>query len=432
MSPFLIGSLGIVGFIILVVIGLPISFSFAVSGLIGIIAIAGFKPAMSLLGSAPYAFTTNEMLIALPTFVLMGFLSFHSGISGDLYAAAEKWLGRLRGGLAMATTLACSGFAACTGDSLAATATMGTVSFPSMQKLNYNPSLSTASIACGGALAVLIPPSIPFIVYGYLTQTSVAKLFIAGIIPGILLALMLCITIYIICIRNPKLGPSGNSYSLNEKIRSLQGIWPMLILILLVIGGLYVGFFTPSEAGALGAFGALIIGLIKRRLNRVRITDALSGSLNIICFVFTIIIGAMIFNTLLSISGFSSVLSKFISTVNLPPYIVLIIVIFIYFILGMFMDPLAMTLLTVPTFVPIMVNLGFDPIWFGVLFVVMNEIAFLTPPVGANVYVVNGVTGVPLEIIFKGIIPFVITLLIFVTIIIIFPDIVLFLPYLVK
>jgi tripartite ATP-independent transporter DctM subunit len=369
-----------------------------------------------------------EMLIALPLFVLMGNFAFQSGISADLFEAANKWLGRLPGGLAQATTLACTGFAACTGDSVGSAATMGTIAYPSMARYNYDQGLASACIAVGGTLGILIPPSIPFIVYGFLTQTSVADLFIAGIIPGLILAGFLMLLIYVMCKRNPKLGPPAMSYSWRERFASFKGIWGMLILFILIIGGLYMGIFAPSEAGAIGAFGALVIALARRRVNLQSLNSALNSTLQITCFAFTIIIGAMVFNTLLSVSGLSSMLTAWIGNMSVSPYLVLTIVLIIYIILGMFMDGLAMTLLTVPTFVPIMVNLGFDPIWFGVIFVIMAELGLITPPVGVNCYVVQGVTKVPLEKIFQGIIPFAVIMIICVVIFIIFPQIVTFLP----
>jgi C4-dicarboxylate transporter DctM subunit len=417
---------------VLMALGLPIAFSFAVVGFVGTALITGFEPALYLVGSAPFTWTSMQSLLPLPLFVLMGQFAFYSGISSDLFTVANKWLGRFPGGLAQATTLACTGFAACTGDSLAAAATMGTIAYPMMEKYNYSRRLSTSCIATGGTLGVLIPPSMAFIIYGMLTQTSIADLFIAGILPGLLLSGLLLIMIYTICKLNPSLGPRGDVYSWRERFAALPSVWGMLLLFIIVIGGLYLGVFAPSEAGGIGAFGAFIIGLGKRRINRSAFVDALKGSLQITCFVLTILIGAMIFNVLLSTSGLAGLLSDWIASLTVSPYIILVIVLFMYLILGMFMDPVAMTVITVPTIVPILTNLGFDPVWLGVLFVVMGEIGLITPPVGVNVYVVQGVTKVPLEEIFRGVYPFVIAMLVCVVILVIFPQIVLFIPYLNK
>jgi C4-dicarboxylate transporter DctM subunit len=429
LSPFVVGIISICGFLLLMALGLPIAFCFAVTGFAGVALIAGLQPALSLLGSAPYSFASSEYLLPLPLFVLMGFFAFHSGIATDLFGAASKWLGRVPGGLAQATTLACTGFAACTGDSSGAAATMGTISFPSMERFGYSRGFASACIAAGGTIGILIPPSIPFIVYGFLTQTSIADLFVAGIFPGLLCSALIMTMIAIFCKRNPELGPPGKSYPWREMLAALKGVWGMMVLFVLIIGGLYIGIFSPSEAGAIGAFGAFIIALSRRRITRATIIDALTSSLQITCFIFTIIIGAMIFNTLLSISGMSALLTKWIGTLPVSPHVVLVIVFFIYFVLGMFMDPLAMTLLTIPTFAPILVNLGFDAVWFGVLFVLLNEIALITPPVGMNVFVVQGVTKVPLGDIFRHIIPFVIAMVLSVVLLVIFPQISLFLPY---
>jgi tripartite ATP-independent transporter DctM subunit len=432
MSPLHIGIICICAFILLAAFRLPIAFSFAVAGFSGIGFIRGWGPALRILGNAPFSFASQEILIALPLFVLMGNFAFQSGISADLFSAANKWLGRLPGGLAQAATLACTGFAACTGDSVGAAATMGTIAYPSMERHGYDKGLTSACIAVGGTLGILIPPSIPFIVYGYLARVSVADLFIAGIAPGLLLCLLLLIIIYITCKRKPYLGPPGVAFSLREKFKSLKGVGGMLILFVLIIGGLYTGIFAPSEAGAIGASGAFIISLTRRRVNLTTLKDSLGSSLQITCFVFTIIIGAMIFNTLLSISGLSAILTGWIASMTVSPYFVLLIVLLVYLVLGMFMDPLAMTLLTVPTFVPIMVKIGFNPIWFGVIYVIMSEIAMITPPVGVNVYVIQGVTKVPLEVIFRSIFPFLIAMVACVILLIIFPQICLFLPNLNK
>lgn len=409
-------------------IGLPIGFSFFIAGAGGIILIKGLVPGLHALGAAPYRWGSMEVLIPIPLFILMGHFAFHSGISADLYDAARKWIGRLPGGIAQATTLACTGFAACTGDSMAGAATMGTIAYPEMEQLKYNRRLSTGCIAAGGTLGVLIPPSIGFILFGFLTETSIARLFIAGIFPGLLLSGLFLIIIFIMCKRNPELGPPGMSYPWRERISSLRGIWGMLVLLLLIVGGLYVGIFTPSEAGAIGAFGAFVISLAKRRVTKSTLIAAIGDSLTLTCFLFTVIIGAMIFNQLMALSGFTARFSEVITALPTSPYVVLAFVLFIYIPLGMVMDVGAMTILTVPIVVPVIVSLGFDPIWFGVLQVIMCEFGLISPPVGLNVFVVHGVTKVPLEEIFLGALPFLIAMLICVAILVAFPQISLFLP----
>lgn len=428
MDPFAIGIMAIPVFILLMALGLPIAFAFFIAGAGGIILIRGLGPGLYVLGSAPYYWSTMPMLIPMPLFILMGHFAFHSGISSDLYATAHKWLGRLPGGIAQATTLACTGFAACTGDSMAGAATMGTIAFPEMEKLKYNRRLSTACIAAGGTLGTMIPPSIGFILYGFLTQTSIAKLFLAGLFPGLMLSGLFLIMIFMMCKRNPKLGPPSRSYPWRERFASLRGVWGMLLLLILIVGGLYMGIFTPSEAGAIGAFGAFIIALVKRRITKSILAAVLGDSLRLTCFFFIVLVGAMTFNQLLALSGFMTRFSDMMAALPVSPYLVLAIVLFMYIPLGMVMDVGAMIILTVPIVVPFLVNLGFNPIWFGVLVGIMAEFGLISPPVGLNVYIVHGVTKVPLEEIFLGTWPFLVAMLVCVAILVAFPQICLFLP----
>lgn len=428
MSPLLISIIGIVGFLILISQAVPIAFAFAIVGFVGLFLIRGFDTGVFILGMSPFAWASAHSLIPMPLFILMGTFAFYAGISTDLYVVAHKWIGRFPGGLALATMAACAGFAACSGSSMAGAATMGTVAFPEMEKFKYNRSLSTACIATGGTLASLIPPSMGFILYGFLTETSIAALFIAGIIPGILLSGLFLLAIYVMCKRNPELGPRGPSYPWKEMVISLKGVWGMLVLFLLIIIGLYLGIFTPSEAGSIGAFGAFIIGIVRRRLTFSSILAATKESLLISCFIFTLLIGAMIFNTFLGTSGFSTVFSNWMTSLPLSPYVILAFILIIYIPLGMVMDVMAMTVLTIPVVFPVIVSLGFNPVWFGVLVIVMSEMAFITPPVALNVYVIHGMTKVPLEDIFRGVTPFVIMIAACVVILVVFPQISLFLP----
>jgi C4-dicarboxylate transporter DctM subunit len=431
-SPLVISVIGVVAFLILISQAVPIAFAFALVGFMGLFLLRGFDTGLFILGNSPFTWASTSSLIPMPLFILMGHFAFHAGISSDLYVAAHKWVGRFPGGLALATTLACTGFAACSGSSMAGAATMGAIAYPEMQGFKYDRRMSTACIAAGGTLAALIPPSGGFIIYGFLTGTSIAELFIAGIFPGFLLAGLFLAAIYIMCQRNPRLGPRGPSYPWKEMIKSLKGVWGMLLLFLLVIFGLYFGVFTPSEAGAIGAFGAFAIAVARRRLTFSSLFTAVKGSLQITCFVFTLLIGAMIFNTFLSVSGFTTVLAGWVTALPLSPYIILICILIIYIPLGMIMDVLAMIVLTIPVVFPIIVNLGFDPIWFGVLITAMSEMALITPPVGLNVYVVSGVTKVPLEEVFRGVFPFVAMMAVCVVILVAFPQISLFLPGMMK
>lgn len=432
MSPLVISLIAIVAFLIIIFHSLPIAFSFALVGFIGLIFVRDLNTALFSIGNTPLTWASAESLLPFPLFILMGFFAYNSGISSELYDTARKWIGRLPGGLAMATTVACTGFAACSGSSVAAAATMGTVAFPEMEQYNYDRRLSTGCIAAGGLLAPLIPPSATFIVMGVLTQTSIVDLFMAGIFPGLLLAVLFLVAIFVVCRRNPELGPAGPSFSWRERLVSLRGVWGMLVLFLLVVGGLYIGIFTPSEAGAIGAFGAFLIGLVKRQLTFSNIFSSLKDAARVTCFLFTIFIGAMIFNTLLAVSGFSTMFAEWVTAFNVPPAIIVIGTLFIYLPLGMVMDAMAICLLTLPIFFPIIVSLGYDLVWYLVLAAVAGETALLTPPVGMNVYVVHGVTKVPLGEVFRGIYPFLIMVILCMVILFIFPEITLFIPGMMK
>jgi len=422
-----IGLIAVGSFLFLSFLGLPLGFSFALVGFTGMFLLKGLMPALNLLGGNPYAQVASFVLCAVPLFTLMGQLAFHSGISRNLFDAAYKIMSRLPGGLALATMGACTAFAACTGSSLASAATMGTIAYPEMKRYKYSSRLATGTIAAGGTLGILIPPSTIFIILGIITETNIGALFIAGILPGLLLAGMFILLILFMCKRNPALGPPGNAFSWGERFRSLTSVWGMLGLFVLVIGGLYVGVFSPSEAGSIGASGAFVLALIKR-MPWSAFLSAFKDSAQITCYMLFILIGASIFNIFLGIAGVPAVMSNWITSLSVPPIGIVMGMLILYVPLGMFLDTLGMILLTVPIFFPVIVQLGFDPVWFGVLMCMMAELGMITPPVAINVFIVQGVTKVPMEKIFLGIIPFVIIYLIAIGFIVAFPDISLFLP----
>lgn len=429
MDPFILGIICLVLFFMLVAVGMPIAFCFATVGLIGFALTRTLDQALSVLGGTPYVWGSNFVLVVIPLFVLMGQFAFHSGISGDLYNAGYKWIGRQPGGIALATTLACTGFAACTGSSLASAATMGTIAIPEMKKFSYSPRLATGSVAAGGTLGILIPPSTIFIIYGFMTETSIGKLFIAGILPGILLSLLFMALIYVMCRRNPQFGPRGPSSPWREKLTSLRGVWGMLALFILVIGGIYTGIFTPTEAGATGAFGAFVIILARRRMTWSIFISTARDTVRTTAMIFMLLIGAQIFNTYLAVSGLPAMVARGIGGLPVSPYVILVIILAVYIPLGMVMDSLPMILLTLPTFTPVVAGLGFDLVWFGVLLCVMCELANITPPMGMNLYIVKGVArDVPLEEIIWGVLPFAIVMILCVIILAAFPQISLFLP----
>jgi len=427
MSPVSIGFIAIGAFMLLSFLGLPLGFSFALVGFGGMVFLKGLIPALNLLGGNPYAQVASFVLCSIPLFVLMGQFAFYSGISRNLFDAAHKIMARFPGGLAMATMAACTAFAACTGSSLASAATMGTITFPEMKRYNYSSKLATGTIAAGGTLGILIPPSTIFIILGIITETNIGALFIAGIFPGLLLSGLFILLIFVRCKRDPALGPPGEAFSWKEKLRSLTGVWGMLGLFLLVIGGLYFGVFSPSEAGCIGASGAFILALF-RRISFANFLNALRGSAEITCYMLFILIGASIFNIFLGIAGVPAWVSNWITSLPIPPIGIIICMLLLYIPLGMFLDTLGMILLTVPIFFSVILQLGFNPIWFGVLICMMTELGMITPPVAINVYIVQGVTKVPMEEIFQGIIPFVFMFLIAIGLIVAFPEISLFLP----
>jgi tripartite ATP-independent transporter DctM subunit len=428
MPEILIAVLGIVLFLLLSFNGMPVAFSFAIVGALGLIYIRGLGPGLAILGHTPYAWGTNSNLLPLPLFILMGMFAFYSRISQDLYQTAYRWMGRLPGGIALATNLASTGFAACCGVSMAGAATMGSIAYPEMRRLKYDNRIATGCIVAGGGLSSLIPPSLAFIIYGFLTEESIARLFIAGLLPGLMLSFMFLLTIFIMCKRNPELGPPGPSFTWGQRFRALKGVLGMLVLFILVFGGLYIGVFTPSEAGAAGACGAFIITVASGRLKLAGLVGATKDTLKTACFILTMIIGANIFNSFLGTTGLSSGFSEWLTGLHLPRYLILSGILFVYLPLGMFLDIGAVILLTVPIFVPPLEALGFDPIFIGVLIAVVAEIGFMTPPVGLNAFVVHGVTQVPLARVFRGTLPFAIVMLMGLIILVIFPQIVLFLP----
>lgn len=354
----------------------------------------------------------------------MGQLCYYSGMSAGLYNLAEKWMGSLRGGLAMATVVACALFGAICGSSAATAATMCVVALPAMREHGYDDSLSCGSIAAGGTLGILIPPSTSFILYGIITGESVGKLFAAGIIPGIILAICFCITIFIMCKVNPKLAPEAVKYPMRDKVRSLSGGLPMVILFAVVIGGILIGFFTAVEASAIGAVLSFIYLLARRRFSFKVLMDSLRETVKTSGMMFLILIGAYVFGQFLTATNLPNTLATFVEGLDVNRYIILIIILVIYAIMGCLMDSLPMVLLTAPIFYPIMTQtLGFNGIWYGVIMVLVMQLGLITPPVGMNVYIISGIAkDVPLQRIFKGTAPMIIGLIAAVVIVTIFPQ----------
>lgn len=415
-------------FLLLLTFGVPIAFSFFVSGIIGIALFRGLESGLSVAALAVYSESSNYILLSIPLFVLMGQFIFFSGLSKDLYYAAYRWLGRMRGGLAHATIVTCIVFAACTGSSMASVGTIAPIAMAEMERYKYNVRLACGAIASGGTLGILIPPSLAFIVYGYICKVPIGPLFIAGILPGIFLGLMLMLTVFIQCARNPELGPPGEPSTFAEKWKSLKRVyWPGLILIT-IMGGIYFGIVTPTEAAGLGAAVVffLLIGIGK--MKRDVLFDAVKDTVRITVMIFTIFIGAKVFNTFLGLSGIPQLAVDFLTKLPISPSLVVLIILIAYVPLGCFVDSMPLALLTLPIVFPVIDHFGFNPLWFGVLHVVTGEISLITPPVGMNVYILSAVTGKSLEVAFRGTIPFLIAMVLTMFILFYFPSISTILP----
>ena len=368
-------------------------------------------------------------------FVWMGYIAYYSGVGTSMYKFAYRVIGHWRGGLAIATQAACAIFGAVCGSNTATAATMGTIALPEMKKYGYGQSLSTASIAAGGALGVLIPPSVIFIVYGNCTGISIGKLFISGIIPGILLMLLYMLAIYITVRINPSAGPPGPRFGLREKLDSLKdGILEVVLTFLISLGGLFRGWITPTEAGSVGAASILLITVLRRRLSWKNFKKTLSDTVRTTSMIMLIVAGAVIFGRFMAVSRLPFAMADWAAELALPPFAVMAVILFIYFILGCIIDALALVLLTVPIFYPVAVNvLGYDPVWFGVIVVLVVAMGVITPPVGMNVFIIKGVAPeVKLETIFKGVWPFLIAIVVCIIILTAFPALATFLPNLVK
>jgi len=428
-SPITIGLIGIVVLVLLFFLGMPVGFAMAFVGLAGFCYLVSPEAGLSILARDVFSNFSSYSLTVIPMFVFMGSIAFASGMSRRLYDAGYTLFGQMRGGLAMATIAACAGFAAMCGSTNATAAAMGRVSLPEMKRYNYDDSLATGSVAAAGSLGILIPPSTIFIIYGVLTEQSIGKLFIAGVIPGIILAILFIAVVSLLCLHNPNLAPAGAPTSWRKKLAGLTGILEMLVLFGLVIGGLFLGWFSPTQAGAAGAAGALLIGLARRQLNWQGFLFAIKDTLRITCMVMVIVTGAIIFGHFIAVAKIPLVLSEWVGGLPLPPAAIMGLIVLMYLAGGCFMDALALITLTVPIIYPVILILGFDPIWFGVIIVLVTEMGVITPPVGVNVYVIKGIAeDVPLETIFRGIFPFLAALIVAVAILIAFPQIATFLP----
>lgn len=428
MGPSEIGFLGIFCLLVLLLSRMHIGIAMGLVGFVGFGFVAGWDAALGVLRTVPYTTFASDAMSVIPLFILMGAFAFEAGMSEDLYRAVHKVFGSLRGGLAMATVAASACFAAISGSSLATAATLGRVAMPEMRKYNYNDALATGAIAAGGCIGILIPPSVILLIYGIITEQSIGKLFMAGIIPGILQAVFYIVTIWLLTKRNPALGPPGPGTDRKEKIRSLLRTWDVMALFFLVIGGLYMGLFTPTEAAGIGAFGAFCFAILRGKMKWVNFKKSLIATVSTTGMLFIIVLGAMILGYFFSVTRLPVEFANMVSALPVNRYVILLFIVIIYLILGCLMDSMAIVLLTVPVFFPLVLELNFDPIWFGIIVVRVTEMGLITPPVGLNVYVIHGITKVPMPTIFRGVIPFLITDVIGLILLICIPQLSLFLP----
>jgi len=434
MSPILAGICGIAIMLLMFMTRMPVAFVMALVGFAGFSLMISPQAGLVLLSRNVYETFASYDLTTIPLFILMGQLGFNSGISKRLYDAGYKFLGSIRGGLAMATVTACTAFGAVCGSSPATAATMATVGLPEMKRFGYDDELATGAVASGGGIGMIMPPSVVLIIYGILTEQSIGQLFVAGIFPAILVTILFIGAIYIRCRIDPSQGPAGESFSWSAKFKALLGLGETLAVFTLVVGGIFYGLFTPTEAAAVGAFGVLAIAVARRQITWAGFIKSLMETLQTSCMVLLLITGAVIFGKFLAVTRIPFEIASWVGGLSMSPVLVMAIIILIYFLGGCFMDALAFVTLTVPIFFPVVMELGYDPIWFGIIIVMVTEMGVITPPVGINVYVVYGVAKnvlekeVPLEKIFKGITPFLLAVILGVVILIFCPWIILFLP----
>ena len=428
-GPIIIGVIGMLFLFLLLALRMQVGFAMALIGFAGFVYLSSWESGLAVLGLESFKTGSSYALSVIPLFILMGQFANYSQMGADIYKMVYRWIGFLPGGLAMATIGACACFAAISGSSLATAATMGMVALPEMKRFNYADALATGCIAAGGTLGILIPPSTVLIIYGILTETPISALFIAGILPGLFLSLLFIGSIFIQTSIRPNHGPAGPVFSFKQRVYALKDTWGLVALFLVVVGGLYTGWFTPTEAAGVGAFGAFSITLIKRRLTWKNLMGSLGETVKTTAMVFGILIGANILQYFLTISQIPDQLSTWVVSLGLSRWVVMSILVMIFIVLGCFMEGLSIMILTIPIVFPIILDLGFDPIWFGIIITLVMEMSLITPPVGVNVFVLAGVTkDIPMYTIFRGVFPFWAAMLLCIVFLMIFPQIALYLP----
>lgn len=433
MDSTLVGIIGIAVMLLLFTTRMPVAHVMTLVGFSGFSLLISPTGGLNLLSRNIYSAFASYDLSTIPLFILMGQIAFNCGISRKLYDTGYRFFGHVNGGLAMATVTACTGFGAICGSSPATAATMATVGVPEMKRFGYSDSLAAGSVASGGGLGMIMPPSVVLIVYGVLTEQSIGELFMAGIMPALLLTALFIGAVWLVCRRNPAQGPKGQRYSLTEKLRSLTELADTLIVFFLVIGGMFQGWFTPTEAASIGVLGITLLSLLRGRLTWTALVKSLNETLRTSCMVLFLIAGAVVFGKFLAVTRIPFDIASWVAGFDLPAFAIMAAIVAIYFIGGCFMDSLALIMLTIPVFYPVVQNLGYDPIWFGIIIVLVTEMGVITPPVGINVYVVYGITqqlrtGIRLESIFRGIFPFLTAIALGIALLFLFPQIILWLP----
>ena len=428
MSPELIGLLGVVVLIAMICARVWIGAALAIVGFFGIVIMNGWDTALGVIVTAPFTQMDNYTTTAIPMFTLMGMIIAETSIGRNLFDFANKFLGRRRGGVASATVVAAGLMGAVTGSDNVSCVIMSKMALPELKRLNYADSLATASVAAGAPLAILIPPSMAFIMYAMLTEKSVGSLFMAGIVPGIVMIIAFVIAITIACTLNPALGPKGEKFTRREKLISLKGVVPVIILFLIVLGSIYAGICTATEAGALGSAGALIIALINREIDGKKIVNILVETVLAVGFVVFMLVGTFVFIKFIALSQLPFAITALITNLSAPPAIIIIAIGIMYVILGMLMPQIPMMILTVPLLYPSILALGFDPIWFGVFVVLMMALGAISPPIGMDAFIVAGLSGVPVTTVYSGLWPFIIADIIVIVIVTIFPILATWLP----
>ncbi|MBL0944494.1 MAG: TRAP transporter large permease [Hydrogenophaga sp.] len=425
----LVALLGFVGMFALMALRVPIGVAMGIAGVAGFGALAGFTPGLNLLANVPLSVLTDYNLIVIPMFILMGAFASHSGMSAELFAAGRAWLHHRRGGLALASIAACGGFSAINGSSVATAATMTQVALPEMRRAGYEPGVSAGLIAAGGTLGIMIPPSVILVLYGLMTEVDITQLFAAGVVPGLMAIAFYAITVAIIARVRPEWMPRGERHGWGERLASLKPLWAVVLLFVFVLGGIYGGLFTVQEAAGVGAAGTLLIGIARGRLRWPQIKGALIGALRVSSAIMTIVVGAYLFGYFLTITQFTQNAVAFLVHLPIGPYGVLALIMVGYLILGAVMDELAMILLTVPIVFPAMVQLGFDPVWFGVIVVMAVTFGMICPPVGMNVFVINSIArDMSLGRIYRGTMPFIAADVLRLLVLCAFPSLSLWLP----